>query len=56
MINNAVVDVKMSSPENPYKKLLTPDDKLRLRQDDDTSIMKSIAYNIKHKRYEGSWG
>ena len=48
MINNTVVvQLKTSSPKNPYNKQVTPNDKLRLSQDERTSIMKSLAFNIK---------
>jgi hypothetical protein len=48
MINNTVVvQLKTSPPKNPYSKQLTPNDNLRQSQDERTSIMKSIAFNIK---------
>ncbi len=48
MINNTVVvQLKTSTPKNPYKKQVTPNDKLRVSQDERTSIMKSLAFNIK---------
>jgi hypothetical protein len=48
MINNTVVvQLKTSSPKNPYNKQVTPNNKLRLSQDERTSIMKSLAFNIK---------
>ena len=37
----------MSSPKNPYNKQVTPTDKLHLSQGERTSIMKSLAFNIK---------
>lgn len=51
MINNTVVvQLKTSPIKNPYSKQLTPQDKLRLSQDERTSIKKSIALNIKDKK------
>ena len=48
MINNTVVvQLKTSPIKNPYSKQLTPEDKLRLSQDERTSIKKSLAFNIK---------
>ena len=48
MINNTVVvQLKTFPPKNPYKKQVTPNDKLRVSQDERTSIMKSLAFNIK---------
>ena len=48
MINNTVVvQLKTSPIKNPYSKQLTPQDKLRLSQDERTSIKKSLAFNIK---------
>ena len=56
MLNNTiVVQMNVSTPKNPYKKQLTPNDKLRQSQDERTSIKKSIAYNIKDmKRLESN--
>ncbi len=45
--NSVVVQLKMSSPKNPYNKQVTPTHKLRLSQGERTSIMKSLAHNIK---------
>jgi hypothetical protein len=48
MINNTVVvQLKLSTPKNPYNKPLTPNEKLRLFQVERTSIKKSLSYNIK---------
>lgn len=53
MNNTVVVQLKTSPIKNPYNKQLTPQDKLRLSQDERTSIKKSIAFNIKDlKRLE----
>lgn len=39
MINNSiVVQMNLSQPKNPYKKQLTPNDKLRQSQDERTGI------------------
>ena len=52
MINNTVVvQLKTSPPKNPYNKQVTPNDKLRLSQDERTSIMKSLAFNIKDMKH-----